>query len=344
MSLPAAPGVQGAGDERVDRTNTPSGASSARAAANSPSTSASAVSIGDERIRAEDHREAARAQRQRADVHSARAHGRPRAAALRAARSIAAEASTPIASTPRARSSSRIRPLPQPSSSARPGWALELGCGSGRILLELLARGVDAIGVDASAAMLAALARKAAARGLPVRACRMDIRALALRGGFAVILCPYSLVTYLTADADVDGLFAAARALLAPDGVFVVDAFVPRALDPGGGWQPDYRRPFGNGVLARWKRIAALSPQCNRIERRYQVFDAGGALTDEVEIAEDIRPFAPEALRGRLVAAGFVIAGTAWDYGHSPEASGARFFTCTARPARGAATGPRRMR
>ncbi len=220
-----------------------------------------------------------------------------------------------------------------------PGRTLELGCGSGRILLELLAGGVDAIGVDASAAMLAALARKAAARALPARACRMDIRALALRSGFAVILCPYSLVTYLTADADVDGLFAAARALLAPDGVFVVDAFVPRAVGAEGGWQPDYRRPFGDGILARSKRIVALSPQCNRIERRYQVFDAGGALTDEVEIAEDIRPFAPEALRRRLVAAGFAIAATAWDYGHSAAASGARFFTCTARPARGDATG-----
>src|SRR5512143_894054 len=101
----------------------------------------------------------------------------------------------------------------------RGGRALELGCGNGRILLDLLARGVDAIGVDASAAMIKELARKAAARGLPARACRMDVRALGFVPGFATILCPYSLITYVTEDATVDRLFATCRDLLAPGGI-----------------------------------------------------------------------------------------------------------------------------
>ena len=36
-----------------------------------------------------------------------------------------------------------------------PGAVLGLGCGNGRVLLPLLARGIDAIGIDRSAGMLA---------------------------------------------------------------------------------------------------------------------------------------------------------------------------------------------
>ena len=46
------------------------------------------------------------------------------------------------------------------------GPVLELGCGNGRILLELARHGIDAIGIDASAGMLAELRRKAALRSL----------------------------------------------------------------------------------------------------------------------------------------------------------------------------------
>jgi SAM-dependent methyltransferase len=42
-------------------------------------------------------------------------------------------------------------------ASAVDGPVLELGCGTGRITLELLADGVDAYGIDVSAEMLATL-------------------------------------------------------------------------------------------------------------------------------------------------------------------------------------------
>ena len=224
----------------------------------------------------------------------------------------------------------------------RGGRTLELGCSNGRILLELLAQGVDAIGVDRSAALLALLAGKAAARGFPAPVARMDVRALALRTGFAVILCPYSLITYLTADDDLARLLAAVRGLLVPGGVFVVDAFVPRPVPADTGWRPDYRRPFGAGVLARWKRIVPLSPQCHRIERRYRVLGPAGERQDELVIAEEIRPFAPATLRARLVAAGFAIEDTAWDYASGPRGTFARFVTFTACPVRGSAPPPSR--
>src|SRR5262249_53118596 len=83
------------------------------------------------------------------------------------------------------------------------GRALEMGCGNGRILLALLNRGLDAAGADRSSAMLRELRKRATERSLPARVALMDARALAFCRTFDVVLCPYSLVTYLTTEDDV---------------------------------------------------------------------------------------------------------------------------------------------
>ena len=102
------------------------------------------------------------------------------------------------------------------------------------------------------------LRRRAARADLAAPVCRMDVRALGFRRGFDVILCPYSLVTYLTADGDLTRMLHEVREVLRPDGLIVVDAFVPRPIDEHAEFRPDYRRPFGEHLLARSKRIASL--------------------------------------------------------------------------------------
>ena len=103
------------------------------------------------------------------------------------------------------------------------GRVLELGCGNGRILLELMTRGIEAVGIDESAKMLDGLADKAAARGLPVRACRMDALRLAFGARFDVVLCPYSLVTYMAKDNAAARFVDGIRGVLAPRGIVVVE-------------------------------------------------------------------------------------------------------------------------
>lgn len=211
-----------------------------------------------------------------------------------------------------------------------PGPVVELGCGNGRILLELLAAGIDAFGVDASAGMLAELSRKAATRGLPARVARMDIRALALRQDVGTLLCPYSLVTYITSDEDTAELLAALHALLRPGGHCVIDAFIPRPFTASADFVLDYRRPFGAVVLARWKRLTAMSATLNRIERRYVVEDVQQRVIETVDVVEDIRPRAPSELARLLAAAGFATPQVWWDYGTSIDVSRAQFATLVA--------------
>jgi GT2 family glycosyltransferase/SAM-dependent methyltransferase/glycosyltransferase involved in cell wall biosynthesis len=212
------------------------------------------------------------------------------------------------------------------------GRALELGCGNGRILLALRARGIDAYGIDASQAMLGALQRKAAAMGRTAPVARMALAALALRPGFSVVLCPYSLITYVTDEHDATRLLASVAALLAPGGALVIDAFVPAPVVAQPEFTLDYRRPFGDGALHRYKRIVSLASGHNRIERRYQVHAADGVLQETIDVAEEIRPYSPDALRERLRAAGYAIDTTVWDYDAARSATGARFVTYVARP------------
>lgn len=215
----------------------------------------------------------------------------------------------------------------------RAGAALEAGCGTGRILLPLLAAGVAAVGIDASEGMLGELRQRARSRSLTAPVCRMDLRALAFRRAFDVVLLPYSLVTYLTGDDDLAATFAGIRDVLTPDALLVVDAFIPRPVTPHADFRLDYRRPFGDDVLARWKRISPQGPTINRIERRYQVLDRDDRVREQVDIAEHIRPFAPDDLCALLANRGFAVRERWWDYGNCEHKADAQFFTAIAQAA-----------
>ncbi len=213
------------------------------------------------------------------------------------------------------------------------GRTLELGCGNGRVLLELIGRGIDAIGVDSSPRMLEHLHAKARARGASVDVCRMDARKLAFgRGIFQVVLCPYSLVTYMTGANDVDLLLGEISRVLRPGGVAVLDAFVPRPLSQRRRYVSDYSRPFRGATLTRSKRISTIEPGVNRIERRYEVAAADGSVIERVRTSEDIREFTADELRARLKARGFEVEQTWWDYGRAMQpVANAQFFTLLAR-------------
>ena len=210
------------------------------------------------------------------------------------------------------------------------GRVLELGCGNGRILLSLAAGGLDAIGVDASEGMLRDLQVRASARALPSRIARMDVRSLAFRCAFDVVMCPYSLVTILRARRS--GAYAGRRRRdLRPGGLLVVDAFVPRPVVSQPEFRLDYRRPFGAQVLARSKRIASLTGNLNRIERRYEVRSGTDTLIESVDVVEEIRPYQPDELCNHVAAAGFELEAIWWDYHSIDRLPAAQFFTIVAR-------------
>jgi len=210
------------------------------------------------------------------------------------------------------------------------GPVLELGCGNGRVMLELAARGLDVVGVDGSPRMLAALVDKAKACALSPRVCRMDARNLGFARCFGAVLCPYSLVTYMGQGNDAARMLDEARRVIVAGGNVVIDAFVPMPSAAQAHFKQDYVRTFGAGALMRFKRITPIGDGMNRIDRRYDMIDATGGLVERVETSEDIRPFTPDEVLGLLETSGWRVRSTWWNYTSAAPLADAQFFTAVA--------------
>ncbi len=107
------------------------------------------------------------------------------------------------------------------------GPALELGIGTGRVALPLMARGVEVHGVDTSERMVAKMRAKPG--GDDVKVFFGDFTSIPVEGRYGLIYIPFNTFFALPSqDAQVECFASAARALT-DDGVFLVEAFVPDA-------------------------------------------------------------------------------------------------------------------
>lgn len=195
---------------------------------------------------------------------------------------------------------------------ARGGHTLELGCGTGRILLPLMHSGIDIAGVDQSPAMLAELQLQAQALQLQPALSLGTLTAFSTLPCHT-ILAPYSVVTYLTDVMQLALFFRAVRQGLAPAGMLVLDTFVPRPIIAFTGFRLDYQRPHQGRILQREKRITGQDG-CNRIERRYSLLDTNGGLERSWLTVDVIRPWTGTELREAARAEGFTLIATHGDF------------------------------
>ena len=107
------------------------------------------------------------------------------------------------------------------------GPVLELGCGTGRMYLELLEAGVDAEGIDLSADSLAVLRERAEQRGLGPSVWQADMTEFIADREYTLIICPFNAVQELTTIEQQQALFESVYDALTPGGMFVFDTFVP---------------------------------------------------------------------------------------------------------------------
>ena len=115
-----------------------------------------------------------------------------------------------------------------PSADAR---VLELGCGTGRVLLPLAEVCGYIHGLDLSEAMIAVCRKKLTAAGIPATKARVefaDISNFALNEKFDLILAPYRVFQSLEMDTAVGGLFDCVRHHLAHDGICILNVFNPK--------------------------------------------------------------------------------------------------------------------
>ncbi|HWH45586.1 MAG TPA: class I SAM-dependent methyltransferase [Thermoleophilaceae bacterium] len=156
-------------------------------------------------------------------------------------------------------------PLWRELAAAADGPVLDLGCGTGRVALDLAAAGHEVTGVDSDPDLVRALAARARARGLRVRAHALDARSLALDPGFALAIAPMQVVQLLGGREGRIAALASVRALLPRGAVFAAALADPFEGDPADQVLPplpDVREQ--NGWLLSSRPVA--------------VRDAGGAL------------------------------------------------------------------
>jgi SAM-dependent methyltransferase len=213
---------------------------------------------------------------------------------------------------------------------------LELGCGTGRVLVPLAADCAYLHGVDLSEAMLAVCREKLEAAGLPAGRVRLtlgDITRLDLSERFDLITAPFRVFQNLESDAQVDGFFETVRRHLAPRGRAILNAFNPRAgpaemrarwLAQSGevmGWE----KPFRTGRLVHLERIAGVHPERLivypvLIYRYYE----GDTLVDEATLEITMRAYYPDEFARLIESHGFRVRQRWGDYvgeayGQGPE-------------------------
>jgi SAM-dependent methyltransferase len=107
------------------------------------------------------------------------------------------------------------------------GPALEVGVGTGRVYLELLAAGLDVDGVDVSTGMLRRLREKAAARGLDPTVWAGDVTDLAVDREYGLVYLPFRAFNHLATLADQRAALERVHHALAPGGRLALATFVP---------------------------------------------------------------------------------------------------------------------
>ena len=168
------------------------------------------------------------------------------------------------------------------------GPVLEIGCGTGRVLIPTAREGIEITGLDLSKGMLAICRQRLQAEPEDVRQrvhlVEADMRSFDLGRTFHLVTFPFRPFQHLLTVEDQLACLETVRRHLVPGGRLVLDLFNPSlyflAEDDVGqekGEEPEFSMPDGRRVV-RWHKIVNrdLSAQVQHVELIYYVTHPDG--------------------------------------------------------------------
>ena len=220
--------------------------------------------------------------------------------------------------------------IPSPEASI-----LELGCGTGRVLIPLSRNCSNIHGVDASEAMISICKEKLTRGSIPSSKANVqvgDITDIGLDRTFDLIIAPYRVFQNLETDSECEGFFRTVRKHLVLGGTCVLNVFKPdrdpEALRREWPRQEEYQCwevPIEDGRITCHGRNARMDSEKmvlypELIFRTYR----GKNLTEEVVLKILMRCYYPEEFTTTILNQGFEIL-NCWGgylgerYGEGPE-------------------------
>jgi streptomycin 6-kinase len=211
------------------------------------------------------------------------------------------------------------------------GPVLELGCGTGRILIPMARAGCTVAGLDGSREMLARCEAKLRDEPAEVRARATlhhgDARDFDLGATFGLVTAPFRLMQQVVTIDEQLGLLGSVRRHLAPGGRFVFDVYNPSfaalAAADGAEHEDTPERPLPDGrTLRRAVRIPRVRwvDQVSETELVYYLAPAPGAPAERYVQAFDMRWYVRAELVHLLGRGGFRVTAIDGDFDGAPLA------------------------
>lgn len=193
------------------------------------------------------------------------------------------------------------------------GPAIDLGCGTGRILLPALAAGFDVCGCDSSGPFLDLLAEKARAQGLSPRVWPCNLSGPEIPAEtFAFAFAAFRTFDHLTAPGAQKSFLTAVRRALRPDGCLLINIANPDPLDLEGAMgqrillADDLRDP-ASGRRIVWWGTSRFDPETLLIREssEYDLLDDDGRVTDSYYFPFSVRYTPDEEMTEMIRETGF---------------------------------------
>jgi ubiquinone/menaquinone biosynthesis C-methylase UbiE len=202
--------------------------------------------------------------------------------------------------------------------------ALDVACGTGRLLLDYMAEGIDIDGVDYAADMIAMCRRKAEAAGFKPNLYVQTMQELALPRLYQTIIVPSSSFLHLTDRGDARRALKRFYEHLQPGGLLAISLRVFEPETEATEWEIDQEaiRPADGATIRRWFRCSYDLPnRLQNTEDRYEIIKDGQIIVSQSFAGQPYLTWytVGEAI-DLLAEAGFVDVGAHADFRFEPAA------------------------